>query len=80
MMEIKILPVRFMPYLGNAKVILQERRLRLAGKKSNRGYLNTILHANNVFSLVRRLARSKGISRTEDKKEFKVGEVLWRLQ
>lgn len=33
MMEIKILPVRFMLYLGNAKVILQERRLRLAGKK-----------------------------------------------
>lgn len=37
MMEIKILPVRFMLYLGKCKVILQERRLRLAGKKSNRG-------------------------------------------
>lgn len=80
MMEIKILPVTFMLHPGNAKVIFQERRLRLAGKKkSNRGYLNTILQANNVFSLVRRLARSKGISRTEDKKEFKVGEALWRL-
>lgn len=33
MMEIKILPVTFMLHPGNAKVILQERRLRLAGKK-----------------------------------------------
>lgn len=31
---------------------------------------------SNIFRLVGRLARSKGVSRTADKKEFRAGEGL----
>lgn len=57
----------------------QEAKIRLVGTFRgclNAGCLNAVLQMTNIFSFVGRLGRSKGISRSADKKEFKVEEAL----